>query len=77
MAQALADEPKIPFRIPEGVRLVRINATSGLPAGPDDELIILEAYRSGTEPSLQAAAVLDGVDSISSADLAGGVGGLY
>ncbi len=77
MALALADEPRIPFRIPQGVRLVRINRASGLPAGPGDELVILEAYRPGTEPSPEAKPVLDGLESITAAELAGGVGGLY
>ena len=77
MALALADEPRIPFRIPQGVRLVRISLASGLPAGPDDELVILEAYRPGTEPSADLKPVLDGLESVAAADLAGGVGGLY
>jgi penicillin-binding protein 1A len=77
MAEALDGEPNIPFRIPRSVRLVRINGTSGLPAVPGDELVILEAYRPGTEPSPEAKPVLDGLDSINTADLAAGVGGLY
>jgi len=77
MAEALDGEPNIPFRIPRSVRLVRINGTSGLPAVPGDELVILEAYRPGTEPSPEAKPVLDGLDSINAADLAAGVGGLY
>ena len=51
MAEALADEPAIPFRIPSGVRLVRIDADSGLLPGPATERIILEAFKPGTEPS--------------------------
>ena len=50
MAEALADQPVAPFRIPAGVSLVRIDAGTGLPAGPG-QAAILEAFRPGTEPS--------------------------
>lgn len=50
MERALADEPAIPFRIPPGVRLVSVDATTGgLPTFETNE-IILEAFRPGTEP---------------------------
>ena len=80
MAEALADKPDIPFRIPAGVRLVRINATSGLPAQPGDKLIILEAFRPGTEPNAREREVLDGIEGYVAANgarLGGGTGGLY
>ena len=51
MAAALADQPGIPFRIPSGVRLVRIDAATGTLAGPGRRGVILEAFRPGTEPS--------------------------
>ncbi|MEL7041211.1 MAG: penicillin-binding protein 1A [Pseudomonadota bacterium] len=51
MDRALAEEPPIPFRIPPGVRLVSVDATTGeLPTFETSE-IILEAFRPGTEPS--------------------------
>ncbi len=50
MAEALADKPATPFRIPRGVRLVRIDADTGLLPGPATERIILEAFKPGTEP---------------------------
>lgn len=52
MVEALKDEASLPFRMPPGVRLVRIDARTGdLPtAGSQD--IILEAYRPGTEPGV-------------------------
>ena len=59
MAAALGDKPAIPFRIPSGVRLVRVAAATGLPAQPGDEDIIFEAFRPGTEPSA-GRPVLDG-----------------
>ena len=59
MTAALADQPAIPFRVPNGVRLVRVNAATGLLARPDDENVILEAFRPGTEPT-EVGPVLDG-----------------
>ncbi len=50
MAAALADKPAIPFRIPAGVRLVRIDADTGLLPGATTERVILEAFKPGTEP---------------------------
>ncbi|MEO0879101.1 MAG: penicillin-binding protein 1A [Pseudomonadota bacterium] len=46
MAEALKDEPEIPFRIPSGIRLVRVNAKTGQPAGPGDGNVILEAFKA-------------------------------
>jgi len=50
MAEALADQPTVPFRIPAGIRLVRVNAATGKPASIRDRNFILEAYKTGTEP---------------------------
>lgn len=46
MAAALKDEAEIPFRIPSGIRLVRVNAKTGQPAGPGERNIILEAFKA-------------------------------
>jgi penicillin-binding protein 1A len=59
MAQALAGAPAIPFRIPPGIRLVRVNPRTGLLARPGDRGVILEAFKPGTEPS-PGREVLDG-----------------
>lgn len=50
MNEALKDEPGIPFRVPSGVRLVRVNAKTGKPAGPGDSNVILEAFKAGDVP---------------------------
>ncbi len=50
MIAALKDAPNAPFRIPEGVRLVRVNQRTGELARPGDPQAILEAFRPGTEP---------------------------
>jgi penicillin-binding protein 1A len=51
MAAALAEKSSIPFRIPPGVRMVRVNARTGKLAREGDKDIILEAFKPGTEPS--------------------------
>jgi penicillin-binding protein 1A len=59
MAAALADQPAIPFRIPEGIRLVRVDAATGVVAGPGSHGVIYEAFKPGTEP-YAAGPVVDG-----------------
>ena len=50
MKYALEFEPSIPFRIPEGIILVRVDPSSGLPATLTDNKTILEAFKPGTAP---------------------------
>ena len=47
---ALADKPAVPFRVPAGIKLIRIDAKSGMRAGPGDQRVILEAFKPGTAP---------------------------
>lgn len=49
-APILEEYPVAPFRVPEGVRLVPINARSGEPSVLGRPGVILEAFRPGTEP---------------------------
>ena len=51
MKVALADKPAQPFRVPPGLKLIRINAKTGLRAQAGDERVILEAFKPGTQPS--------------------------
>ncbi|MCI5047075.1 MAG: penicillin-binding protein 1A [Aquisalinus sp.] len=46
MAEALAEETGVPFRIPSGIRLVRVNAKTGKPARPGETNVILEAFKA-------------------------------
>ncbi|MPT22477.1 MAG: hypothetical protein E2577_05370, partial [Starkeya sp.] len=39
----------VPFRVPPGIKLIRINPKTGLRAGPG-EASILEAFKPGTAP---------------------------
>lgn len=58
MSNALEGTPPVPFRVPPGLRLVRVEAATGRLAQPGDAKAIWEAFKPGTEPrpgqSLQA-----------------------
>ena len=49
MIAALKDAPATPFRSPQGMRLYRVSAATGLPVGAGEQAIY-EAYKPGTEP---------------------------
>jgi penicillin-binding protein 1A len=51
MKLALADKPAVPFRVPAGIKLIRVDAKTGMRAGPGDGgRTILEAFKPGTAP---------------------------
>jgi len=50
MKVALADKPAVPFRVPAGTKLIRIDARTGMRAGPGSDKVILEAFKPGTAP---------------------------
>jgi penicillin-binding protein 1A len=50
MKVALADKPAIPFRVPAGIKLIRVDVKSGMRASPGDSRVILEAFKPGTAP---------------------------
>ncbi len=50
MQHALANRSVAPFRVPPGIRQVRIDPKTGMVASPDQTAVILEAFRAGTEP---------------------------
>lgn len=78
MVEALNGEPVIPFRVPPGIRLVRVNAQTGLPAQRGERNVILEAFRPGSEPT-SVGPILDGPGSLVADEttLRAGTGGLY
>jgi penicillin-binding protein 1A len=61
MQTALADKPGNAFRIPPGVRLVRVNPETGKPARPGDRKVIWEAFKPGTEPGFSEGMVVSGI----------------
>ncbi|MBE0529871.1 MAG: penicillin-binding protein 1A [Rhodospirillales bacterium] len=75
MAEALKGQPAVPFRIPPGIRLVRVEASSGQLAQPGDRNVILEAFKPDSQPASRSD-VVDGVGA-SDGGPATGTGGLY
>jgi penicillin-binding protein 1A len=81
---ALADKPAVPFRVPAGIKLIRVDAKSGMRAGPG-EGGILEAFKPGTAPpdnySVIGVADADGRSMMAPPDTGNimrpGTGGLY
>ena len=77
---ALKNKPAIPFRIPSGIHLVRVDAATGLPAQPGDKNVIFEAFKPGTAPpenNAIASAGYEGGGVTPEADGAVRRGGLY
>jgi penicillin-binding protein 1A len=84
---ALADKPAVPFRVPAGIKLIRVDAKSGMRAGPGDSgRTILEAFKPGTAPpdnySVIGVADAEGRSLTVSPDadraiIRSGTGGLY
>jgi penicillin-binding protein 1A len=50
MKTALEGTPPTPFRVPEGVSMVQVNAKSGLPTSSSDPNVIWEPFLDGTQP---------------------------
>ena len=82
---ALIDKPPIPFNVPPGIKLIRVDAKSGMRAGPGDIKVILEAFKPGTAPpdsySVIGAETANGVPTTGAPDggnvVRTGTGGLY
>ena len=60
MKEAVGNQPPIPFRIPPGIRLVRVDLKSGRPSSFGQ---VLEAFKAGTEPGSGYVARGDGFGS--------------
>jgi len=84
---ALAGKPAVPFKVPAGIKLIRVDAKTGMRAGPGDGgRTILEAFKPGTAPpdnySIIGVADADGHSLTVSPDadraiIRPGTGGLY
>ncbi len=89
---ALVEKPAVPFRVPSGIKLIRIDSKSGMRAGPGQQAgVILEAFRPGTTPPDSYSIIgysddprrsMDpdgryGVSPESDRAIRGGTGGLY
>ncbi|MDH5488332.1 MAG: penicillin-binding protein 1A [Rhodospirillaceae bacterium] len=75
MKEALVNYTETPFRIPPGIRMVRVNPTSGLPALPGEKNVIWEAFKNGTIPTEQSRVL--GLSEDKAGNPAVGTGGLY
>jgi penicillin-binding protein 1A len=62
--EALADQPPVPFRAPPGVKLVRVNLKTGLPAGTGDPKAIMEAFKPTQEPLGAVAEDAEGAEGM-------------
>ncbi len=82
MQAALKNTPAIPFRIPPGIRLVRVDAHTGLPAlvGQTED-VIWESFKDGTVPKEDTEVISAGQGMSGGGDTTqqpfGGTGGLY
>ncbi|MGI6245618.1 MAG: penicillin-binding protein 1A [Pseudochelatococcus sp.] len=50
MKIALEDKPATPFRVPPGIKLIRVDATTGKRTSGSGNGVILEAFKPGTSP---------------------------
>ena len=65
MEQALKGKAAVPFRIPAGIRLVRVNPRTGKLSKSYDKNFILEAYKDGTVPDENTQyTVIEGSQSV-------------
>lgn len=65
MAKYLNDRPAVPFRIPSGIRMVRVNPQTGKLAMSKDKTFILEAYKDGNVPEENTQyTVIDGTQGL-------------
>ena len=50
-SEVLKDKAPVPFKAPDGIRRVQINAETGARAMPGDNRVIWENFVAGTEPT--------------------------
>jgi penicillin-binding protein 1A len=70
MTVALKDKPPVAFRIPPGIRLARVNPTTGKLAEPGERNVIWEAFKPGAEPSDQVIDGGEGMEAVAPDDAA-------
>lgn len=86
MEQALKDTPPVPFRMPEGIKMVLVNRHTGTRAGVADKDTLWEAFVTGNEPGNVPTVYNDGAGGVTLATepssnagqgASTGTGGLY
>ncbi|MFM9844694.1 MAG: penicillin-binding protein 1A [Dongiaceae bacterium] len=73
MLEALAEQPATPFRVPAGIRLVRVDLKSGQRASGTGT--IFEAFKPGTEPNGQGVVIGGSGDMFGTGATGGTTGG--
>jgi len=61
MMKAIGNKPAIPFRVPPGISLVKVDRKTGALASGDGAGVILEAFKAGSEPRLTSASPMLGI----------------
>ena len=64
MQDALKDVPDMAFRIPEGIKLARVNPDTGKPSSPSDSTVIIEALKPDFEFNNRQRVIGDENDNI-------------
>ena len=64
MEEALKDQADAAFRIPAGIKLVRVNYETGKPAQPSDKVVIIEALHPKFDFATAAQRVIGGGDDV-------------
>lgn len=81
MGEYLKGSKDVPFRIPSGIRMVRVNSKTGAPPHVNDPPapVILEAFIPGTEPKPGERRMVDGSGTLvqTEGDLRNEAGGIY
>jgi penicillin-binding protein 1A len=82
MGMALKDKPDTPFRVPEGIKLIRVSIGTGLRAEGGESNTVMEAFKPGQAPPDFFAgggtgAGSAGVSSETDRAVGTGTGGLY
>lgn len=77
MEKALKDKTDLPFRVPKGVRLVRVDATTGKPAQSGNKNIIQEAFRLDVDLSKEMEIVGEDITIKTDDEKKPDIGGVY
>jgi len=63
MKVALADKPAVPFRVPPGIKLIRIDPKTGMRIAAGSPGGLLEAFKPGTSPPDSYSIIGGGYDA--------------
>jgi len=77
MKVALENRPAIPFKVPAGIKLVRVDRKSGQRTGAGDGNAIIEGFKPGTAPPDSYSVSDSSGWSTAPADTGASNGGLY